>query len=273
MISKSHFIFEQCSVVIQSPLISASHETKLLRVHMEEMNILQTETQETAAKFETQFLSEDNDLAFLTGATEKQLESKFRTFLNNWIKNARALLATMRLKITALKEQCQNLRNELITKGDLSGILTSIDFEKLVIKRTELSKALDETNVHMAGLKEVMGRAALSMAEEKQTMMNVEIESNQINNKAIEVVKTISKLEKETALVEKENEKDILMLENLRTQLEHFEAPSINEYIVKKDEVLALTKEEKILRRKLYILNMKLNNTQRKCKHNDKANL
>ncbi|XP_023295748.2 uncharacterized protein LOC111678587 [Lucilia cuprina] len=245
---------------------NASQEIKLLRGHMEEMHFQLIETQETAKNFELHFLRDENDLVFLSNATDKQLERKFRKFVNNWIKNARALLATMRLKITALQEHCQQLRNELLTKADLSGILTAIDFEKLIIKRTELLNALEEKNSHMAGLKGVTGKASLSMAEEKQIMMNIEEESKQLNNKTLEVVKTIAKLEKEAEIVEAENQKDVATLENLRLQLERYEAPSINEYVQKKEEVLALEKEEKMLRRKIYILNMKLDNTQKKCK-------
>ncbi|XP_065358449.1 uncharacterized protein LOC135952441 [Calliphora vicina] len=252
---------------------NASHEIKLLRGHMEEMHFMHIETQETAKNFELHFLRDERDLAFLNNATEKQMERKFRKFVNNWIKNARALLATMRLKITALQEHCQQLRNELLTKADLSGILTAIDFEKLIIKRSELLNALEEKNAHMAGLKGVTGRASLSMAEEKQIMMNIEEESKQLNNKTLEVVKTITKLEKEADVVEAENQKDMLTLENLRTQLERYEAPSISQYVQKKDEVLALEKEEKMLRRKIYILNMKLDNTQKKCKRKIDSNI
>lgn len=222
------------------------------------------ETQETAKNFQLHFLRDEHDVEFLNTATEKQLERKVRKFVNNWIKNARALLATMRLKITALQENCQQLRNELLTKADLSGILTAIDFEKLMIKRTELLSSLEEKNAHMTGLKGVTGKASLSMSEEKQIMMNIEEESKKLNNKTVEVVKTISKLEKEARIVESENEKDLETLENLKMQLNRFEAPSVNQYIDKKDEVLVLEKEEKMLRRKIYILNMKLDNTQRK---------
>lgn len=254
-------------------LITALKEIKLVRGHMEELRFMHIETQETARNFELHFLRDERDLAFLNKATEKQLERKFRKFVNNWIKNARALLATMRLKITALQEHCQQLRNDLLTKADLSGILTAIDFEKLVIKRTELLKALEEKNAHMAGLKGVTGRAALSMAEEKQIMMNVEKESNKLNNRTIEVVKAIAKLEKEAEIVETENQKDILVLENMRKQLEQYEAPSVSQYIEQKDELLTLEKEEKILRRKIYILNMKLENTQKKCKRKHDSNI
>lgn len=245
----------------------------MLRAHMKELNFTLIETQETAKNFQLQFLSDEKDLAFLNTATEKQIIGKFKKFINNWIKNARALLATMRLRITSLQEHCQQLRNELLTKADLSGILTAIDFEKLIIKRGELLTALEEKNAHMAGLKGVTGRAALSMAEEKQIMMNLEEESKQLTNKTLEVVKTIAKLEKDADTVEAENQKDILTLENLRLQLERYEAPSVNEYVQKKEEVLALEKEEKMLRRKIYILQMKLDNTQKKCRRKIDSNV
>lgn len=233
---------------------------------MEEIHYMYEETRETTKIFQLHFMRDDKDLAFLNTATEKQLERKIRKFVNNWLKNARALLSTMRLRITALHEHCQQLRNELLTKADLSGILTSVDFEKLMIKRTELVNALEEKNTHMAGLKGVTGKASLSMSEEKQVMMNIEEESKQLNNKTLDVIKTISKLEKEANQVELENDKDMETLNNLKEQLERYEAPSVHDYIGKKDEVLALEKEEKMLKRKIYILEMKLDNTQRKCK-------
>lgn len=235
---------------------------------MEEIYIMCKETQDTAKNFQLHFLRDKDDLDFLCVATEKQLERKLRKFVNNWIKNGRALLATMRLKITALQDHCQKLRNELLTKTDLSGILTAIDFEKLMIKRTELLNSLDEKNIHMAGLKAVTGKASLSMAEEKQIMMNIEAESKQLNNKTLEVIKAIGKLENEVRLVESENERDTEALNSLKLQWQRFEAPSINQYIGKKHELLALQKDEKMLRRKIHILNMKLDNVQKKCKKN-----
>uniref|UniRef100_A0A1A9ZZF0 Cilia- and flagella-associated protein 263 n=1 Tax=Glossina pallidipes TaxID=7398 RepID=A0A1A9ZZF0_GLOPL len=245
---------------------AAAKEIKILRGHMEEIHYMYEETRETTKIFQLHFMRDDKDLAFLNTATEKQLERKIRKFVNNWLKNARALLSTMRLRITALHEHCQQLRNELLTKADLSGILTSVDFEKLMIKRTELVNALEEKNTHMAGLKGVTGKASLSMSEEKQVMMNIEEESKQLNNKTLDVIKTISKLEKEANQVELENDKDLETLNNLKEQLERYEAPSVHDYIGKKDEVLVLEKEEKMLKRKIYILEMKLDNTQRKCK-------
>lgn len=233
---------------------------------MEEMHFMCEETRETIKNFQLHFMRDEQDLEFLSNATEKQLERKIRKFVNNWIKNARALLATMRLKITALQENCQHLRSELLTKADLSGILTAIDFEKLMIKRSELLNSLDEKNMHMAGLKAVTGKASLSMTEDKQIMMNIEAESKQLNQKTIDVIRAIDKLEKEANMVERENQKDLEALSNLRQQLERFEAPSVRQYIEKKNELMALEKEEKMLRRKIYILNMKLENTQKKCK-------
>lgn len=237
-----------------------------MRGHLEELHFMSVETQETTKNFKLHFLQDERDIAFLNTATEKQLDRKIRKFVNSWIKTARALLATMRLKITALREHCQQLRNELLTKADLSGILTAIDFEKLTIKRTELINSLEEKNVHMAGLKGVTGKASLAMAEEKQIMMNLDDESKLLNSKTVDVIKAIGKLEREANMVEMENEKDIATLKNLKRQLEQFNAPSVNQYMAKKDEVLALEKEEKMLRRKIYIMNMKLDNTQRKCK-------
>lgn len=238
----------------------------MLRGHIEEMRFMYEETQETIKIFQLHFLSSEKDLRFLNIATEKQLERKIKKFVNNWLKNARALLSTMRLRITALHEQCQRLRTELLTKSDLSGVLTAVDFEKLMIKRTELLNALDEKNAHMSGLKGVTGRAALSMSEEKQAMMIIEEESRQLQTKMIEVVKSIGKLDREAFMVERENNRDLQILEELKSQLERFEAPSVNDYIAKKTELLNLEKERKMLLRKVYILEMKLRNTQKKFK-------
>ncbi|XP_061388917.1 coiled-coil domain-containing protein 113 [Musca vetustissima] len=244
----------------------ASREIKVLRGHMEEMRFMYEETLETITNFQLHFMRDGQDLEFLNSATEKQLERKLRKFVNNWIKNARALLATMRLKITSLQDSCQHVRAELLTKSDLSGILTAIDFEKLMIKRSELLSSLDEKNMHMSGLKAVTGKASLAMTEAKQIMMSIEMESGQLHQKTVEVIKAIGKLEKEAGIVEKENQKDMEALENLRQQLERYEAPSVRQYIEKKNELMALEKEEKMLQRKIYILNMKLENTEKKYK-------
>lgn len=244
-------------------------EVKQLRAKIEELHYRSEETIETEKNFMLHFLRDSNDIAFLESATERQVERKLRKFTANWFKNARALLGTMRLTIVSLQETCQQHRADLITKADLSGILTAVDFEKLIIKRTELTNELEEKNIHMSGLKGVTGKTSLAMTEEKQAMMNLETEMRYVLNRTEEITRTIAKLEKEVAAVEVNNEKDYVILNELRAQLEEYEAPSITEYIEKKEEALSLEKEEKMLQRKIYILNMKLNNVIRRCRNRD----
>ncbi|XP_034097657.1 LOW QUALITY PROTEIN: uncharacterized protein LOC132786879 [Drosophila nasuta] len=248
---------------------NASVEVKQLRAKIEELRYRSEETIETEKNFMLHFLRDDNDKAFLESATERQIERKLRKFTANWFKNARALLGTMRLTIVSLQETCQQHRADLITKADLSGILTAVDFEKLIIKRNELINELEEKNTHMAGLKGITGKTSLAMTEEKQAMMNLETEMRNVLNRTEEITRTISKLEKEVAIVQANNDKDNVILSELRGQLDEFEAPSVTEYIEKKEEALYLEKEEKMLQRKIYILNMKLNNVMRRCRYRD----
>ncbi|XP_011200499.1 girdin [Bactrocera dorsalis] len=243
----------------------AMQAIKLLNARIEELQFRYDETDETMKNFQLHFLKDEKDIVFLETAGEKQIERKFKKFINNWLKNARALLSTMRLRITALHENCQQLRSDLITKSDLSGILSAVDFEQLMIKRNELLNSLDEKNAHMAGLKSVTGKASLAMSEEKQIMMNIEEESKSIANKTVDVIKNVSQLEREAKAVEEENKKELKILQSLKEQLERYQAPSVNQYVEKKDELLMLEKEEKMLQRKIYILNMKLNNVYKRC--------
>ncbi|XP_053958423.1 girdin [Anastrepha ludens] len=238
---------------------------KFLNARIEELQFRYNETEETIMNFQLHFLNDKQDLLFLETAGEKQVERKFRKFVNNWLKNARALLSTMRLRITALNESCQQLRSDLITKADLSGILSEVDFEQLIIKRNELLNSLDEKNAHMAGLKSVTGKASLAMSEEKKIMMNLEEESKSIAYKTIDIIKNVSQLERETKCVEEENKKELKVLQTLKEQLELYQAPSVYQYVEKKDELLMLEKEEKMLHRKIYILNVKLNNVSNRC--------
>ncbi|XP_011186781.2 coiled-coil domain-containing protein 113 [Zeugodacus cucurbitae] len=243
----------------------AMQAIKLLNARIEELQFRYDETDETMKNFQLHFLKDERDITFLETAGEKQIERKFKKFVNNWLKNARALLSTMRLRNTALHENCAQLRSDLITKSDLSGILSAVDFEQLMIKRNELLNSLDEKNAHMAGLKSVTGKASLAMSEEKQIMMNIEEESKSIANKTVDVIKNVSQLEREAKTVEEENKKELKILQSLKEQLERYQAPSVNQYVEKKDELLMLEKEEKMLQRKIYILNMKLNNVYKRC--------
>ncbi|XP_017068452.1 uncharacterized protein LOC108106099 [Drosophila eugracilis] len=243
---------------------NAMTEVKQLRAKIEELRFRSEETIETENNFMLHFLRDENDVAFLESATERQIERKLRKFTTNWFKNARALLGTMKLTIVSLQETCQQHRADLITKSDLSGILTAVDFEKLIIKRTELVNQLEEKNIHMAGLKGVTGKTSLAMTEEKQAMMNLETEMRTVLNKTEEVTRAIQKLEKEVAAVQMHNNKDYVTLDELRAQLQDYEAPSVSEYIERKEEAHVLEKEEKMLQRKIYILNMKLNNAIRR---------
>ncbi|XP_017021762.1 cilia- and flagella-associated protein 263 [Drosophila kikkawai] len=243
---------------------NALREVKQLRAKIEELRFRSEETIETENNFMLHFLRDEQDVAFLEGATERQIERKLRKFTTNWFKNARALLGTMKLTIVSLQETCQQHRADLITKSDLSGILTAVDFEKLMIKRTELVNQLEEKNIHMAGLKGVTGKTSLAMTEEKQAMMNLETEMRTVLNKTEEVTRAIQKLEKEVAAVQNHNAKDYVTLDELRAQLQEYEAPSVGEYIERKEEAHMLEKEEKMLQRKIYILNMKLNNAIRR---------
>ncbi|XP_034475034.1 uncharacterized protein LOC117782158 [Drosophila innubila] len=248
---------------------NATVEVKQLRAKIEELRYRSEETIETEKNFMLHFLRDENDKAFLENATERQIERKLRKFTANWFKNARALLGTMRLTIVSLQETCQQHRADLITKADLSGILTAVDFEKLIIKRNELINELEEKNTHMAGLKGITGKTSLAMTEEKQAMMNLETEMRNVLNRTEEITRTIAKLEKEVSIVQTNNEKDYVILGELRGQLDEFEAPSVTEYIEKKEEAISLDKEEKMLQRKIYILNMKLNNVMRRCRYRD----
>lgn len=248
---------------------NAMVEVKQLRAKIEELRYRSEETIETEKNFMLHFLRDENDKAFLENATERQIERKLRKFTANWFKNARALLGTMRLTIVSLQETCQQHRADLITKADLSGILTAVDFEKLIIKRNELINELEDKNTHMAGLKGVTGKTSLAMTEEKQAMMNLETEMRNVLNRTEEITRTITKLEKEVAIVQSNNEKDYVILGELRGQLDEFEAPSVTEYIEKKEEAIYLDKEEKMLQRKIYILNMKLNNVMRRFRYRD----
>ncbi|XP_067622100.1 cilia- and flagella-associated protein 263 [Eurosta solidaginis] len=243
----------------------AMHAIKLLNANIEELQFRYSETDETIKNFQLHFLRDERDLIFLETAGERQIERKFRKFVNIWLKNARALLSTMRLRITALHENCQQLRSDLITKSDLSGLLSAVDFEQLMIKRNELLNSLDEKNAHMAGLKGVTGKASLAMSEEKQIMMNIEEESKAISVKTVDVIKNVSQLEKEAKTVEEENKKELEILQTLKDQLDRYQAPSVNQYVEKKDDLHMLEKEEKMLQRKIYILNMKLNNVYNRC--------
>ncbi|EDV33450.1 uncharacterized protein Dana_GF20755 [Drosophila ananassae] len=243
---------------------NAMTEVKQLRAKIEELRYRSEETIETENNFMLHFMRDENDIAFLESATERQIERKLRKFTTNWFKNARALLGTMKLTIVSLQETCQQHRADLITKSDLSGILTAVDFEKLIIKRTELVNQLEEKNIHMAGLKGVTGKTSLAMTEEKQAMMNLEAEMRNVLNRTEEVTRAIQKLEKEVAAVQSHNAKDYVTLDELKAQLQEYEAPSVSEYIERKEEAHNLEKEEKMLQRKIYILNMKLNNAIRR---------
>ncbi|EDW03976.1 uncharacterized protein LOC6562463 [Drosophila grimshawi] len=246
---------------------NAMVEVKQLRAKIEELHYRSEETIETEKNFMLHFLRDENDALFLETATERQIERKLRKFTANWFKNARALLGTMRLTIVSLQETCQQHRADLITKADLSGILTAVDFEKLIIKRTELTNELEEKNTHMAGLKSVTGKTSLAMTEEKQVMMNLETEMRNVINRTDEITRTITKLEREVATVQQNNAKDYVILGELRAQLDEYEAPSVTEYIERKEEALYYEKEEKMLHRKIYILNMKLNNVMRRYRY------
>lgn len=244
-----------------------------MRAKIEELHFRSEETIETEKNFMLHFMRDKEDLLFLENATERQIERKLRKFTANWFKNARALLGTMRLTIVSLQETCQMHRADLITKADLSGILTAVDFEKLLIKRNELINELEDKNTHMAGLKGITGKTSLAMTEEKQAMMNLEIDMRTVANRTDEIARTIAKLEKEVEVVQSNNEKDHVILNNLRTQLDEYEAPSITEYIERKEEALSLEKEDKILRRKISILEMKLSNVMRRCRIHEENNL
>ncbi|XP_013112983.2 uncharacterized protein LOC106091101 [Stomoxys calcitrans] len=253
---------EKRVLAMESAVLS---QVKILRGHMEELQFMYQETQETAHNFKLHFLRDPKDMEFLQTATEKQLERKLKKFINNWMKNARALLAKMRLKTAALQDHCQELRNQLFIKSDLSGTISHLDFEKSMIKRSQLLKTLHKQIAHVAGLKGVAGKASLAMSKEQQTMLKLEEEAKQLNNETLATIKAIGKLEDEIRILDKANAKDMEALWGLRMKMEHFEAPSVDQYMEKKHELFNLEKEEKMLKRKLHILNMKFKNAQRQC--------
>ncbi|XP_055849747.1 uncharacterized protein LOC129914488 [Episyrphus balteatus] len=239
-----------------------TQDIKILKGQIEEVQYRCADTEETIKNFKVQFLQND----VLENATEKQKEAQLRKFINNWLKNGRALLGTMRLKITSIQEKCHQQRTALISKADLSGMLGPVDFEQLQIKRDDQTRSLDEKNISLAGLKEVTGKASLSLAKEKKNLLAIEQKSKALQEKTADVVKGISKLEQESRIVEKELESIKESLKTIKIQVEEFEAPSITDYILKKQELIALEKEEKLLQRKSYIQNIKLQNMNMKLR-------
>lgn len=238
------------------------YDIKTLKAHIEELQYRTADTEETLKTFKVQFLQND----FLANATDRQRESYFRKFINIWLRNGRAMLGTMRLKITSIQEHCHQQRTALISKADLSAMLGAVDFQQLQIKREMQSRSLEEKNISIAGLKEASAKATSTLGNEKKNLMALEQKSKVLQEKTNDIGKGITKLEQESKNVEKELDLAMDALRTLKIQVEEYVAPSINDYIFSKQEILALEKEQKLLERKSYIQNIKYQNLLRKLK-------
>ncbi|XP_055916767.1 coiled-coil domain-containing protein 113 [Eupeodes corollae] len=241
-------------------------DIKILKSKIEAMRYQCADRQEIIRNFEMHFLLNDA----LIYATEKQKIKQFRKYMNKCLKNGKTMLGTMRLKVTSVKEHCHQLRTILISKAEISGMLVPVDFEQLQIKKEEQIRILEEKNINLFGLKEVAGKTAQCLAKEKKNLETLEEKSKILVEKTAKAIKGISKLEKESRVFENELELEEEGLRHFKIQAEEFEAPSILDYINKKQELVALQKEQKRLQRKANIKTMKLKNIISKLRAENK---
>lgn len=230
-----------------------------LIAEMEELRLTNDELNETRREFR-EFVLEKG----VNPMTMKIPSERLMKFFDSWTKNGNALVAKMRLQTSTMKLSQRNKQMELAVKAELSGILRPVDFQELEIETTELQQQFRDKTVYLKALKRTTGNASLALATQRYHLHGKEslLRHNRAEMKRLS--KMQHKYQVDIDIAEQEISRWNKRNEKLNTDMVTHEAPSINDYMQRKEEQSDLDRQVKTLERSVGILSIKLKNARKK---------
>lgn len=132
-------------------------------------------------------------------------------------------------------------------------MLHEVDFKQLKIENKQYMTKIDEKNNEMIKLKKMVGLVTQTLNYRKKQLNQAIKEYDTILNEIKTRVSIQTKLQNETEIVEQELSKEETKNKKLRSQLENYKVPEVNDYVNAEDFLYNLQNELKVWERKVEI--------------------
>jgi chromosome segregation ATPase len=215
---------------------------------LEEANVRMNEIKTGKKEFER-----DIGRGAVNSLTKRIITEKLIKHFEDKLKDKDTLIDKYRLKNASLKKKKFKLQNELREKEELGEVLHEVDFKQLKIENKQYIQKIDEKSAEMIKLKKLVGTVTQTL-----NLLKKQLNSNSKQNDSMLIeIRTratiLNKLKNEMELVEKEHLRENAKNKRLRSQLENFNVPEVNDYVNAEESVYALEKEVKVWQRKVEI--------------------
>ncbi|XP_037928293.1 uncharacterized protein LOC119662678 [Teleopsis dalmanni] len=238
--------------------ISGMREIRILNAIVIDLDITTQEAEEAQRKF--QQIIDKSNISFKHAEKEKVLLDILKKFTNNWFNKANSLILGIRLRRNTIEEGCFAKSHELQLKEALAPSTTQNDFELLVVRRNRYRRIYKERRVNITEIKNMSGLVNRVMNQEREALISVREDKMSSDAKLNDIRNAIEKFKVELIAQTNLYNKDIRNITKLREKLEHFDAPSVAQYVEVKHDLILAEKEEKMVERKINIAVMKLKN-------------
>lgn len=191
---------------------------------------------------------------------------KFVKFSQSFCNTGLALMSNLRLASNNIQQEIFSLTKKVSARQEMGGILQSVDFDLLMINKSEELKTFDDQMNSLFFLKGYHGKVSYGLALRRKELVEMEANHKKLVDKIRALRKSISSAEKGFEVVEEELYVAREHLGILKNQMEVSSAPKIFDYITLKEELSKLGKEKKTLTQSINILQMRLKNAYKKYK-------
>lgn len=211
---------------------------------MKEIQTSQNEITQKLSQFQKEIIQDGIDP--ITGRIPAET---FLKFIRAKIKQDNTLSDKLRLRSASLRQSARTIQAKLASKNQLVGILRPVDFEQMMIDKTELTKNVKEKESQFYGLKKVNGQISLACAEQKKALDVKLRQVDAVKAKNVVTNQSIQRLGREQDAVRLKIEEIQKETEKLEYKMKHYTTPSIDDYCNQKETLMELEKRNKVLRR------------------------
>lgn len=138
-------------------------------------------------------------------------------------------------------------------KEELGEVLHEVDFKQLKIENKQYMAKIDEKNAEMIKLKKMVGLVTQTLNYRKKQLSLAMKEYDRILTETKTRGTILKNILNETEKVEVEHFKEETKNRKLRSQLENYKVPEVNDYVNAEDFLYNLEKEVKVWERKVEI--------------------
>ncbi|XP_037958521.1 uncharacterized protein LOC119688000 [Teleopsis dalmanni] len=232
---------------------------------MQELELQEVDLNTVTTNFRLRFIEAFKDPRQLLRLSEDHLRPLFFRFTKHYKMSAQLLTCETRLKVSCLKEDYAALRADLVAKADLANVITAIHFEQLYIQASTFSKAINEKLTQMQLLKIATGDLSMTFALETTRLQRLMGKVRRLNNKIKDAMTILRRLERDKQNNINRRVGEIDRLRTMRKLVRRYTAPTVDDYMMTKQEYLDEEQDALAMARANVILAMKRDNAIRFC--------